>query len=106
MSVELTESAAKKIQELQQDRGEAGVLMRIFVEKGGCSGYEYGMTFDQPKEGDIENESHGVRFLIDPQSMERLTGSTIHFDDGLNGKGFEFRNPNAQSTCGCGRSFG
>ena len=106
MQVELTASAAAKIQELHDERAKPGELMRIFVDKGGCSGFEYGMTFDQAKTDDIQLEAHGVKFLVDPASMERIQGCKIHFDDGLNGKGFEFHNPNAETTCGCGRSFG
>lgn len=79
--------------------------LRVFVESGGCSGFQYGMSFDEKKEGDTELESEGVAILMDPTSLAYLNGSAVDFDDGLHGKGFEIKNPNAQSTCGCGKSF-
>jgi iron-sulfur cluster assembly accessory protein len=79
--------------------------LRVFVESGGCSGFQYGMSFDERKDGDAELESEGVPMLLDPASLAYLDGSAIDFDDGLHGKGFEIKNPNAQSTCGCGKSF-
>jgi iron-sulfur cluster assembly protein/iron-sulfur cluster insertion protein len=103
--IALTENAARHIQKLQRESGAAGKVLRLFVEPGGCSGFEYGMSFDEAKAGDQRMESAGVAFLVDPGSLEYLDGSTVHFDDGLQGKGFEVRNPRASSTCGCGRSF-
>lgn len=104
--ISLTEQAARKIEELRQEKAPGGdQLMRIFVEPGGCSGFEYGMSFDAPKPDDNQFESHGVTILVDPASADYLKGSEVHFDDGLQGKGFEVRNPNAANTCGCGRSF-
>jgi len=79
--------------------------LRVFVESGGCSGFQYGMSFDDPKPDDTELESEGVAILIDPASLAYLSGTSIDFDDGLHGKGFEIKNPNAASTCGCGKSF-
>ena len=79
--------------------------LRVFVDSGGCSGFQYGMSFDEKKDGDTEWESEGVPLLVDPASLAYLDGSAIDFDDGLHGKGFEIKNPNAQSTCGCGKSF-
>ncbi len=79
--------------------------LRVFVESGGCSGFQYGMSFDEPKVDDSVLESEGVAMLLDPASLAYLSGSQIDFDDGLHGKGFEIKNPNAQSTCGCGKSF-
>ena len=79
--------------------------LRVFVESGGCSGFQYGMSFDEPKAGDAELQSEEVPMLLDPASFAYLDGSVIDFDDGLHGKGFEIKNPNAQSTCGCGKSF-
>ena len=79
--------------------------LRIFVEAGGCSGFEYGMSFDSEKEGDNIIKKEDMIVLIDPSSLSYLNDCTIHFDDGLTGKGFEIQNPNASSTCGCGRSF-
>ena len=103
--IELTERAARRIRELSQELATDGQWMRIFVEAGGCSGLEYGMSFDQQKAEDELLESQGVQVLIDPTSKTFLSGCRVDFDDGLNGKGFEILNPNASSTCGCGRSF-
>ena len=82
-----------------------GKRLRVFVESGGCSGFQYGMSFDEAKPDDAVIESEGVAMLLDPASLAYLDGSQIDFDDGLHGKGFEIKNPNAQSTCGCGKSF-
>jgi iron-sulfur cluster assembly protein/iron-sulfur cluster insertion protein len=79
--------------------------LRVLVESGGCSGFQYGMSFDEPKADDAQFECEGVPVIVDPTSLAYLQGSVIDFDDGLHGKGFEIRNPNAQSTCGCGKSF-
>lgn len=79
--------------------------LRVFVESGGCSGFQYGMSFDEPKADDTQFESEGVKIVMDPTSLAYLNGSVVDFDDGLHGKGFEIKNPNAQSTCGCGKSF-
>lgn len=103
--IELTEPAVKKIRELQEQNAAEDKVLRIFVEPGGCSGFEYGMSFAGKQPGDVEAESGGVRFCVDSASTAYLEGSVIDFDDSLHGKGFEFRNPKAQSTCGCGRSF-
>jgi iron-sulfur cluster assembly accessory protein len=103
--IELTESAAKKIRTLASNPDTIGKSLRMLVETGGCSGYEYGMTFDEPKADDHHIQSQGITFVVDPVSFEQLKGSRVDFDDGLTGKGFEVTNPNAKSTCGCGRSF-
>ena len=103
--ITLTDGAIAQVRKLEADKAKEGQLLRVFVEAGGCSGFEYGMSFDYEKEGDRLLESNGVSFLMDATSLEYLDGSVIHFDDGLNGKGFDIQNPNASSTCGCGRSF-
>jgi len=102
--ITLTSRAAAKVQELQAE-AEEGQLLRVFVESGGCSGFQYGMSFDLAKEEDKRIESEGVTILMDDSSLAYMDGSTIDFDDGLQGKGFEIQNPNAESTCGCGKSF-
>lgn len=102
--ITLTPRAATKILELQEDAGE-GKLLRVFVESGGCSGFQYGMSFDEQKSDDQALESEGVKFLMDEASLAYMEGSKIDFDDGLQGKGFDIQNPNAESTCGCGKSF-
>lgn len=88
-----------------QANAEPNRHLRVFVETGGCSGFQYGMSFDEQKTDDAHYESEGVAIIIDPASLAYLNGSNIDFDDGLHGKGFEIKNPNAQSTCGCGKSF-
>lgn len=100
-----TNEAAAKVQALKAEIADESRMLRVFVKAGGCSGMEYGMSFEEAREGDQILESNSVRYLIDEKSLELLSGSEVHFDDGLNGKGFEVRNPNAKSTCGCGRSF-
>jgi iron-sulfur cluster assembly accessory protein len=103
--IELTERAAKQIEKLRLEKANEGELLKLLVKSGGCSGFEYGMTFTTPGEGDEIIEAHGVRVCIDPASLSKMDGSQIDFDDGLHGKGFEIHNPLAESTCGCGRSF-
>ena len=102
--IKLTKEAANQVQSMLND-AEEGKLLRIFIEPGGCSGFEYGMSVDFAKTDDEVGESEGVKYAVDRGSLDYLSGSEVHFDDGLTGKGFEIRNPNAQSTCGCGKSF-
>lgn len=103
--ITLSNRAARQVQTLRDAQGDAAKRLRVFVETGGCSGFEYGMSFDLQKADDNVFESEGVQVLVDPASLAYLNGVSIDFDDGLHGKGFEIRNPNAQSTCGCGKSF-
>jgi len=103
--ITLTPRAASQVRSMREAQGAPEKRLRIFVEDGGCSGQQYGMSFDEPKEGDATFESEGVAMLVDPKSQPHLAGVSIDFDDGLHGKGFEIRNPNAKSTCGCGKSF-
>ncbi|MBL4575752.1 MAG: iron-sulfur cluster insertion protein ErpA [Opitutaceae bacterium] len=103
--ISLTQKAAKQIKVLQDEIGDAEKRLRVLVESGGCSGFQYGMSFNVRKPDDVVVESHGMEVLVDPTSMAYLEGSEVDFDDGLQGKGFEIRNPNAESTCGCGKSF-
>ena len=103
--ITLSRRAADRVRTMQAELNAPAKRLRVFVESGGCSGFQYGMSFDQKKEGDAELESEGVPILMDPASLAYLDGSSVDFDDGLHGKGFEIKNPNAQSTCGCGKSF-
>lgn len=103
--ITLTERAARQIATMRADSAGPDQLLRVLVETGGCSGFQYGMSFDAPKSDDEQLESAGVQFVVDPASFAYLDGSNIDFDDGLQGKGFEILNPNAESTCGCGKSF-
>jgi iron-sulfur cluster assembly protein len=103
----LTERAAAKIKELQAEEpdGEASVL-RVAVQGGGCSGFEYALGFDRAaQEGDHELVAHGVRVVVDPFSAPYLQGAQIDFLDGLQESGFKIDNPNVVSACGCGHSF-
>src|SRR5262249_1434273 len=105
--VSLTESAAAKIKGLMSEEpaGEAEVL-RIAVQGGGCSGFEYALGFDRgPQDGDHELEAHGVRVVVDPFSAPYLQGASIDFLDGLQESGFKIDNPNVSASCGCGHSF-
>jgi iron-sulfur cluster assembly accessory protein len=105
--IELTPRAAAKIVELQSEEpdGDAAVL-RVAVQGGGCSGFEYALGFDRgAQEGDHELEMHGVRVVVDPFSAPYLQGATIDFLDGLQESGFKIDNPNVTSACGCGHSF-
>jgi iron-sulfur cluster assembly accessory protein len=83
----------------------AAANLRLFIETGGCSGLQYGMSFDEMKPDDAAFDSEGVAIVVDPKSLAHLDGTTVDFDDGLHGKGFEIKNPNAHTTCGCGKSF-
>lgn len=90
---------------MQVQQNLPGKRLRLLVESGGCSGFQYGMSFDDHKDGDTAGESEGIPIVMDAASLAYLEGSVVDFDDGLHGKGFEIKNPNAQSTCGCGKSF-
>jgi iron-sulfur cluster assembly accessory protein len=103
--ITLTSRAAQQVRAMHAELNAPDRRLRVFVESGGCSGFQYGMSFDEKKSGDVEFASEGVLILMDPASLAYLDGSAVDFDDGLHGKGFEIKNPNAQSTCGCGKSF-
>ena len=103
--IPLSNRAARRVQTMRAAQADPAKQLRVFVETGGCSGFEYGMSFDLPKNDDQVFESEGVQVLVDPTSLAYLNGCSVDFDDGLQGKGFEIKNPNAQSTCGCGKSF-
>lgn len=103
--ITLSPKAANQVRTMLSDANAAEKRLRVFVESGGCSGFQYGMSFDEPKAEDTQFESEGVKIVMDPTSLAYLNGSVVDFDDGLHGKGFEIKNPNAQSTCGCGKSF-
>ena len=101
-----TDSAANKVKELIEEEGNPGLKLRVFVTGGGCSGFQYGFTFDEEiAEDDTTMEKNGVVLLIDPMSYQYLVGAEIDYTEGLEGSQFVIRNPNATSTCGCGSSF-
>ena len=101
-----TDAAAIKVKELLEDEDNDALKLRVFVSGGGCSGFQYGFTFDDNvEEGDTLIEKQGVTLLVDPMSVLYLMGAEIDFSDGIEGAQFVIRNPNATTTCGCGNSF-
>ncbi|MBI4660261.1 MAG: iron-sulfur cluster assembly accessory protein [Verrucomicrobia bacterium] len=104
--VTLTENAAGHVKELLTSETEnAGKSLRVYIEKGGCSGLQYGLVFDEIRTDDFVAELHGVSVAVDRFSADYLRGSVVDFVDSLNGGGFKISNPNAQQSCGCGKSF-
>lgn len=101
-----TDSAAKKVKELIDEEGTPGLKLRVFVTGGGCSGFQYGFTFDENvNEDDTPIEKGGVTLLVDSMSFQYLVGAEIDYKESLEGAQFVIKNPNAVSTCGCGSSF-
>lgn len=101
-----TGAAATKVAQLIAEEGNPGLMLRVYIQGGGCSGFQYGFTFDEEvKDGDAEVVTDGVKLLIDPMSMQYLMGAEIDYTEGLQGAQFVIRNPNASTTCGCGSSF-
>lgn len=101
-----SDSAANKVKTLIEEEGDDGLKLRVFISGGGCSGFQYGFTFDENEgDGDMVVENQGVKLLIDPMSIQYLMGAEIDYSEGLEGAQFVIRNPNAQTTCGCGSSF-
>ena len=101
-----TDSAAAKVRELVDEEGNPDLKLRVFVSGGGCSGFQYGFTFDEvTNEDDTAMVKDGVTLLIDPMSYQYLVGAEIDYQEGLEGAQFVIKNPNATTTCGCGSSF-
>jgi iron-sulfur cluster insertion protein len=101
-----TDSAANKVKSLIEEEGNPELKLRVFVTGGGCSGFQYGFTFDEvTNEDDMVMEKNGVTLLVDPMSMQYMMGAEVDYTEGLEGAQFVIKNPNAQSTCGCGSSF-
>lgn len=101
-----TDSAAAKVADLVAEEGNPDLKLRVFVQGGGCSGFQYGFTFDEAlEEGDTQVENGGVTLLIDPMSIQYLEGAEIDYREDIEGAQFVIRNPNATTTCGCGSSF-
>jgi len=101
-----TDEAAAKVKSLIEEEDNDALMLRVFVSGGGCSGFQYGFTFDESiTEGDTVVEKDGVKLLIDPMSFQYLVGGEIDYTEGLEGAQFVIRNPNATTTCGCGSSF-
>jgi iron-sulfur cluster insertion protein len=101
-----TENAANKVSELIAEEGNTDLKLRVYITGGGCSGFQYGFTFDESaNEDDTLIEKNGVSVLIDAMSIQYLSGAEIDYKDDLTGSQFVIRNPNATTTCGCGSSF-
>ncbi len=106
MPLVFTDSAADKVKSLIDEEGNAELKLRVFVSGGGCSGFQYGFTFDEAvSDDDTALQKNGVTLLIDPMSLQYLMGAEIDYQEGIEGAQFVIRNPNATSTCGCGSSF-
>lgn len=103
--LKLTESAAEEVKSLLSQPENAGKLLRVYVEQGGCSGMQYSMVFDEKRPDDASAEMHGVSVLVDPFSLQYLRGAVVDFSDSLTSGGFKISNPNARQSCGCGKSF-
>jgi iron-sulfur cluster insertion protein len=102
----LTAAAAAKVAELVRDEGNPGLKLRVYINGGGCSGFQYGFSFDeQAAEDDLRVERDGTTLLVDPLSLQYLMGAEIDYAESLSGAQFTIRNPNAKTTCGCGSSF-
>jgi len=101
-----TDSAARKVRELLEEEENKNLKLRVFVTGGGCSGFQYGFTFDESQEeGDTRVDKDGVTLLVDPMSVQYLQGAEIDYKEDVQGAQFVIRNPNASTTCGCGNSF-
>lgn len=104
--VNFTAAAASKVSELIKEEGNDALKLRVYISGGGCSGFQYGFTFDENvNEGDTLVEKDGVTLVVDPMSMQYLMGADIDYVENLQGAQFVINNPNASTTCGCGSSF-
>jgi iron-sulfur cluster assembly accessory protein len=105
--INVSETAAAKITELLAEENKSGSGLRVFVQGGGCSGFQYGLMIEENGQsaGDQVYESNGIKLYVDPISIRYLTGAEVDFVDTITGGGFTIKNPNATSTCGCGQSF-
>tara|TARA_B100000780_G_scaffold276070_1_gene243939 strand:+ start:1842 stop:2186 length:345 start_codon:yes stop_codon:yes gene_type:complete len=104
--VKFTDAAANKVSTLIEEEGNDQLKLRVFITGGGCSGFQYGFTFEEKiNDGDTQVEKAGVTLLIDPASYQYLVGAEIDYSDNVEGSQFVIRNPNATTTCGCGSSF-
>ncbi len=105
LNISITEKAAHKVKSAMEKQGKPNAALRLYVSGGGCSGFQYGLGFDQPTDGDHVIEAHGVKLLIDEQSAQYVDGSEVDYVESVMGEGFKVNNPNATETCGCGHSF-
>ncbi len=106
LPLQFTEAAAIKVKDLIADEDNPNLKLRVYITGGGCSGFQYGFTFDdQINDGDMTIEKSGVALVVDPMSLQYLVGGAVDYTEGLEGSRFVVTNPNAKSTCGCGSSF-
>jgi len=106
MPIQFTEAAANKVKTLIAEEENPQLKLRVYVTGGGCSGFQYGFTFDEAiNPGDMEIERNGVTLVVDPMSLQYLVGGIVNYEEGLQGARFFVDNPNATTTCGCGASF-
>ena len=106
LPIEFSESAATKVKSLIEEESNPELKLRVYVTGGGCSGFQYGFTFDEKvNEGDMTIEKNEVTLVVDPMSLQYLVGGVVDYIEGLEGSRFLVNNPNATTTCGCGSSF-
>lgn len=106
MPVQFTEAAANKVKRLIEGENNPHLKLRVYITGGGCSGFQYGFTFDEKiNDGDMTVEKQGVVLVVDPMSLQYLVGGAVDYTEGLEGSRFIVSNPNAKTTCGCGSSF-
>lgn len=106
LPLQFTDSAASKVKNLIADEDNPNLKLRVYITGGGCSGFQYGFTFDDKvNEDDFTIEKQGVALVVDPMSLQYLVGGSIDYSEGLEGSRFIVTNPNAKTTCGCGSSF-
>ncbi|CAK9884000.1 MAG: Iron-sulfur cluster insertion protein ErpA [Candidatus Erwinia impunctatus] len=106
LPLQFTDAAASKVKALVSDEDNPDLKLRVYITGGGCSGFQYGFTFDdQINEGDMTIEKSGVALVVDPMSLQYLVGGSVDYTEGLEGSRFIVTNPNAKTTCGCGSSF-
>jgi iron-sulfur cluster assembly protein len=104
--ITITDKGAEKVHEFLQGQGDVGLAgLRVGVRGGGCSGFQYQLAFDEQRPGDVVFESHGLRLLVDNESLPFVRGSEIDYEESLQGAGFKVNNPNVVAACGCGSSF-
>ncbi|WP_064747270.1 iron-sulfur cluster insertion protein ErpA [Lysobacter antibioticus] len=105
--LQFTSAAANKVRELIAEEGNDALKLRVYIQGGGCSGFQYGFEFDEQQgEDDLAVQTDGVTLLVDPLSLQYLMGAEVDYTESLHGSQFVIRNPNAKTTCGCGSSFG
>ncbi len=106
LPLQFTDAAANKVKNLIADEENPALKLRVYITGGGCSGFQYGFTFDdQMNDGDMTIEKQGVALVVDPMSLQYLVGGSVDYTEGLEGSRFIVTNPNAKTTCGCGSSF-